>query len=248
MANMRLARRVLAATASAGLILGVEVLTAGSAFALGFIFNQAAAPATVVHSNAHGAAVARYQIDTTNTFSVGDTIYLKIEGVAQPDVTGGAISFTSLPTISLTGPTGGAFGAGLTGDVAHDSPPSFTETLASSAGAASVLSVKDELVLTITTSSTGTTTDHYTFTVNNPAMDIGAAVVPGAVNLRAYSGDGVGPLAPPIMVATVSGAAVNRLAGSDRVATAIAVSNAAFPASHSAGAVVLSRMTTTRMP
>ena len=66
-------------------------------------------------------------------------------------------------------------------------------------------------------------------------------MLPGDVNLRPYSGDGVGPLAPAVTVATVSGAAVNRFAGADRIATAIATSNVGFPSAHSAGAVVVAR-------
>ena len=63
----------------------------------------------------------------------------------------------------------------------------------------------------------------------------------GAINLHAYTGDGTGSLAAAVTIANVSTSAVNRIAGADRFATAIAVSNAAFPTAASAGAVVIAR-------
>jgi putative cell wall-binding protein len=217
------------------------VASSGTAVALGFIFNQALTAVTTVHAGATDVPAASYQIDTTNTFSIGNTIYLKLEGVPNPSITNEAVGFTTLPSATASGPTGGAFGAGAVGDTADDTAPSFTTALASSAGAAALLGVKDEVVLTLTDSSTGTTTDHYTITLSGIDLNLGSAVPAGAINLHAYTGDGAGSLAAAVTVANVSASAVNRLAGADRFATAIAASNAAFPTAGGAGAVVIAR-------
>lgn len=234
-------RLIAAATAPLVIAVGVLATGSGTAAALGFIFNQAVTTPTTVHPGASGVVVASYQIDTTNTFSVGQTIYLKIEGVADPGSSNAAIGLSALPSVVVSGPTNGAFGAGAVGDTAHDVAPTFTGALASSAGAATVLGVKDELVITLTSSSAGTAADHYTLTVSGIALNIGTAVASGSVNLHAYTGDGTGSLASQVTVATVSATAVNRLSGADRFATAIAISNAEFPAAATAGAVVLAR-------
>jgi putative cell wall-binding protein len=219
----------------------VVATSSGEAVALGFIFNQALSAAPTVHPGASGVAVASYQIDTTNTFAIGQTIYLKIEGVTDPSTTGAAVGFSTVPSVAVTGPTNGAFGAGPVGDIAHDIPPTFTAALASSAGAASVLGLKDELIITLTNSSAGTAADHYTFSVTSVALNIEGAVVPGTLSLHAYTGDGTGSLATPVTIATVSDTAVGRLSGADRFGTAIATSLAEFPTAGSAGAVVVAR-------
>jgi len=127
------------------------------------------------------------------------------------------------------------------GDTAHDVSPTFSVALASSAGAASVLGVQDEVVITLTNSSAGTATNHYAFTVSDIALDVGSAVLAGNVDLHAYTGDGVGSLAPPVTIATVANSAVRRLSGATRFDTAVAVSAADFPVAGTAGAVVLAR-------
>jgi putative cell wall-binding protein len=233
-------RWVATATATAGLVLGAAVAVPGTAAALGFIFNQAIL-ATTVHAGSSGVTAASYQIDTTNTFALGDTIYLKIEGVTNPTITNDAIGFATAPSVVVTGPSNGAFGAGAAGDTVNDRTPTFTSALASSAGAATVLGLKDELVITLTNSSAGTVNDHYTFTVSNVLLNVGSAVVPGTINLHAYTGDGTGSLATAVTIATVTPTVVKRLAGADRFATAVAVSNAEFPTAGSAGSVVLAR-------
>jgi putative cell wall-binding protein len=233
----------LVAAAAIPLVAAACVLAAsgGTAVALGTIFNQASTTPTTVHPGASGAAAASYQIDTTNTFSIGQTIYLKIEGVADPGTNNAAVGFSAIPTVTVAGPSTGAFDGGAVGNTASDVTPTFTAALASSAGAATVLGVKDELVITLTNSSAGTATDQYTFTVGGIALNIGTAVPAGSVNLHAYTGDGTGSLASAVAVATVSLAAVNRIAGADRFGTAIAASVAEFPAAGTAGAVVLAR-------
>jgi putative cell wall-binding protein len=233
----------LVAASAAVLSIGAGVLVAapGSAAALGFIFNQALTAATTVHPGSSGAATAVYQIDTTNSFGVGDSIYLKIEGVANPSTTNAGVGFSVPPAVTVSGPSIGAFGAGAVGDTAHDHAPTFTTGLASSAGAATVVGIKDEIVITVTNSSAGTATDHYTFTVGSLFVNVGSAVVQGNINLHAYTGDGTGSLAAAVTVATVSNKAVNRLSGADRFATAVAISAAEFPTAHTAGAVVLAR-------
>ncbi len=208
---------------------------------MGFIFNQTLSTAPTVHPGTSGVAVPSYQIDTTNTFAIGQTIYLKIEGATDPATTNAAVGFSVTPSVAVTGPSNGAFGAGPIGDVAHDIAPTFTATRASSAGAASVLGLKDELVITLTNSSAGTALDHYTFTVTGIALNVEGAVVPGTLLLHAYTGDGTGSLAAPVTIATVSNSAVSRLSGADRFATAVAISNTEFPAAGTAGAVVLAR-------
>jgi putative cell wall-binding protein len=233
-------RAITATAAAAGFVIA-SVGTPGTAAALGFIFNQALTAVTTVHPGATAVAAASYQIDTTNTFSIGNAIYLKLEGVPNPTITNEAVGFSVAPSITVSGPSNGAFGAGAVGDTTHDTTPTFTAALASSAGAAALLGIKDEVALTLTNSSSGTTTDHYTFTLSNIEVNVGSAVPAGSINLHAYTGDGTGSLAPAVTVASVSSSAVNRLAGADRFATAIAVSQAAFSAAGSAGAVVIAR-------
>lgn len=235
------ARAVAAGVTVAGLVAAGVGGTSGTAAALGFIFNQALTAATTVHPGASSVSAATYQIDTTNTFSIGNTIYLKLEGVPNPTITNEAVGFSSLPNVAVSGPSIGAFGAGAVGDTVDDLTPTFTTALASSAGAAALLGVTDEFVITLTSSSAGTITDHYTFTLSNVELNVGSAVPAGSINLHAYTGDGTGSLAPAVTVANVSSTAVNRLAGADRIGTAVAVSNAEFPAAGSAGAVVIAR-------
>ena len=98
-------------------------------------------------------------------------------------------------TVTATGPSIGAFGAGAVGDTVDDKTPTFTTALASSAGAAALLGVKDEFVITLNGSSAGTPTDHYTFTLSNIELNVGSAVPAGSINLHAYMGDGTGSLA-----------------------------------------------------
>ena len=190
--------------------------------ALGIIFNQAVL-ATTVHPGCSGAAAASYQIDTTNSFSVGNTIYLKIEGVANPGTTNAGVGFAALPTVTVSGPSNGAFGAGAAGDTVHDSTPTFTVALEASAGAAAVAGIEDEIVITMTNSSTGTASDHYAFTLSNVSLSVGSAVGAGAILLHAYSGDGTGSLAAAVTIANVSTKVVTRLSGADRFATAVAI-------------------------
>jgi putative cell wall-binding protein len=236
----RLSRaRVVTATAVLSIGLGTLV-TSGTAAALGTVFNQAIL-ATTVHQGAQGAAAASYQVDTTNSFSVGDTIYLKIEGVANPGTTNAGVGFTTLPSVTVTGPSNGAFGAGAAGDTVHDQTPTFTAALASSAGAATVLGIKDEVVITLTDSSAGTAADHYAFTLGSVSLNVGSAVPAGAILLHAYSGDGTGSLATAVTIANVSTKVVTRLSGADRFATAVAISGTLVPSGHTAGAVVLAR-------
>jgi putative cell wall-binding protein len=233
--------RVLAGTVGMlSMSLGGVVAVPDAALALGIIFNQGIL-ATTVHPGSSGAVAASYQIDTTNSFGVGDTIYLKLEGVANPSTTNAGVGFASPPTVTVSGPSNGAFGAGAVGDTVHDQGPTFTAALASSAGAASIVGIKDEFVLTLTNSSTGTANDHYTFTLGSVSLNVGSAVGAGAVTLHAYTGDGTGSLATAVTIATVSTSALNRLSGADRFATAVAISNAAFPVAGAAGAVVLAR-------
>jgi putative cell wall-binding protein len=234
-------KQVSAAMVSVAIAATVISVGAGTAAALGTTSNQALSVLPNVHPGQTGVAAASYEIDTTNTFAIGDTIVLKIEGVANPGTTNAAIGFSSLPTVAAAGPRTGAFGGGAAGDTAHDLLPTFTTSLASSAGAASVLGVKDEFVITLTNSSAGTVTDHYTLAVTNIALNVGTAVVTGNVNLHAYTGDGTGSLATAVTIATVTKTVVFNLSGSDRFATAVAASNLQFPVAGGAGAVVLAR-------
>ena len=236
----RLSKPRMAAGTAALLSIGLGTLVAPvTASALGTIFNQAIL-ATIVHPGSTGPA-ASYQIDTTNSFSVGNTIYLKIEGVANPGTTNAGVGFAALPTVTVGGPSNGAFGAGAAGDTVHDSTPTFTVALEASAGAAAVAGIEDEIVITMTNSSTGTANDHYAFTLSNVSLSVGSAVGAGAILLHAYSGDGTGSLATAVTIANVSTKVVTRLSGADRFATAVAISGTEVPSGHTAGAVVLAR-------
>jgi putative cell wall-binding protein len=234
------ARLIAGATTMLSIGLGAFVAGQGTASALGTIFNQAILP-TTLHPGSSGAVAASYQIDTTNNFGVGDTIYLKIEGVANPGTTNAGVGFSVAPSVTVNGPSIGAFGAGAVGNTASDRFPTFTTALASSVGAAAVVGIKDELVITLTNSSAGTATDHYTFTVGSVFVNVGSAVGAGAINLHAYTGDGTGSLATAVTIATVSTKLVTRLSGADRFATAVAISATEIPTGHTAGAVVLAR-------
>jgi putative cell wall-binding protein len=234
-------KQVSAAVASVVIAATLISASAGTAAALGAISNEALTSPPTLHPGTPAGAAASYGIDMTNTFAIGDTIVLKLEGVADPGVTNAAVGFAAAPSAVASGPTTGAFGAGGVGDTVHDSLPTFTTSLVSSSGAASTLDVKDEFVITLTDSSAGTSTNHYTISVGSIALNVGTAVVSGNITLHAYTGDGTGSLAPAVAIATVTGTVVFRLSGADRFATAIAVSSLQFPAAGGAAAVVLAR-------
>jgi putative cell wall-binding protein len=233
-------KQVSAAVASVVIAATLIFASAGTAAALGAISNEALTSAPTLHPGTPAGAAASYEIDMTNTFAIGDTIVLKLEGVADPGVTNAAVGFAGPPSVVAGGPTTGAFGAGAVGDSVHDALPTFTTSLVSSAGAASTLDVKDEFVITLTDSSAGTSTNHYTISVGSIALNVGTAVVSGNITLHAYTGAGTGSLATAVTIATVTSTVVYRLSGADRFATAIAVSSLQFPAA-GAAAVVLAR-------
>ena len=195
-------RAVVASCAAAGIVVAGVGATSGTAAALGTIFNQAIL-ATTVHPGSTGAA-ASYQIDTTNELHRRQHHLPQDRGRRESGTTNAGVGFAALPTVTVSGPSNGAFGAGAAGDTVHDSTPTFTVSLEASAGAAAVAGIENEIVLTMTNSSTGTANDHYAFTLSNVSLSVGSAVGAGAILLHAYSGDGTGSLATAVTIANVS--------------------------------------------
>jgi len=189
---------------------GVTVIaTATSALALGAVAYRLdpASAATTVNPGQAAAAVGNTQLSAINSFAIGNTIVLKLEGAGvNPSQTNEGVGFAAAPTITVSGPFTTSFGAtaGSTSDVA----PTFTSTLGSSAGAATVAGIKDEDTITFTNSSAGTAGDFYTLEVAGATVKVGSAAVNGVVQIHPYVSDGGASLAGAITVATVSNAAL----------------------------------------
>jgi len=208
-------RRTGAATLVAAVTAGVTLIaTAGSALALSTVAYQlvTANSQTTVNPGQATAAAADSELSLGNSFAIGNTIVLHLEGTGvNQNQTNEGVGFAAAPTITVSGPFTTSFGAtaGSTSDVA----PTFTSALASSAGAATVAGIKDEDVLTVTNSSAGATGDFYTVTVGGVTLKVGSAAVNGAVNIRPYNEDptisGATALAAAVLVANVSNAALS---------------------------------------
>jgi putative cell wall-binding protein len=206
------ATRRLRRTGAAGLVAAVTagvtvIATATSALALGAVayrLDPASSVATV-YPGATAAAAGSTQLSLANSFAIGNTIVLKLEGTGvNPGTTNGGVGFAAAPAITVTGPFTLSYGAvaGSTSDVT----PTFTSALGSSAGAATVAGIKDEDTITITNSSAGTAGDFYTVEVGGVTLKVGSAATPttGVVSIHPYASDGGAALAGAIQVATVS--------------------------------------------
>ena len=203
-------RRTGAASLVAAVTAGVTLIaTATSALALGAVAFRLdpASGVTTVNPGQAAAAVGDTQLSVINSFAIGNTIVLKLEGTGvNPSLTNEGVGFAAAPTVTVTGPFTTSFGAaaGSTSDVA----PTFTSTLGSSAGAATVAGIKDEDTITLTNSSAGTGGDFYTIEVAGATVKVGSAAVNGTVQVHPYVSDGGASLAPAITVANVSNAAL----------------------------------------
>jgi putative cell wall-binding protein len=188
-------RRSAVATLAATVTAGVAILaTSTSAFAAELTVGTqiGTATATTVYPGTTAQAVGDLQIAVPNNlFHIGDTITVQLAGAgASCGTTNGAVGYSAAPTVTATGPFTAAFGstAGSTTDTA---PPTFTAVLQSSAGACTTAGVKDQVLITLTSSSTGVITDSYTLALTGTNANVGSAVTPGAVTEKPTNGAAV---------------------------------------------------------
>jgi putative cell wall-binding protein len=198
----RSAVATLAATATAGVAI---LATSTGAFALTATFQlDTSSAVTTVYPGDAADAASSTQLSVPNTgVAIGNTIVLKLEGTGvNPTLSNEGVGFAVAPTITVTGPFTTAFGS--TAGTSTDATPTFTSALGSSAGAATTAGIKDEDVITFTSSSSGTTSDSYTFEVAGVTLKVGSAAVPGTVQLHPYVSDGGASLAPALTIANVA--------------------------------------------
>ena len=185
----------LAVSVTAGVVL---IATATSAFAAekAVTTQIGTATATTVFPGTTAQAVGDLQIALPNAFAIGDTVTVQLAGAgASCGTTNGAVGYNAAPTVTASGPHTAAFGA--TAGSTTDTTPTFTSVLQSSAGACTVAGVKDQLLVTLTNSSTGTAGDSYTVALTNTKVNVGSAVTPGIVTEKPASG-------PAVTVATAT--------------------------------------------
>jgi putative cell wall-binding protein len=166
---------------------------------------QRDASTSVVTVNPGDAAdsVASAQLALDNSFAIGTTIVLKLDGAGvNPGQTNEGVGFVTAPTITVTGPFTTALGA--TAGSTSDITPTFTSALGSSSGAATIAGIKDEDTITFTNSSAGTAGDFYSLEIAGETIKVGSAAVNGSVSLEPFNTDGGTSLATAVPVATVS--------------------------------------------
>ncbi len=172
----------LAASVAAGLAL---VATAGSAFAtFGTVTNQVdtTTGATTVYPGTSAQAIGSLDLNLTNAFNVGDTLLVTLNKAPGCGTTNGAVGFAATPTVTATGPTTATFGGGVaSADASSTALPKFTFATQSSAGACTVAGVKDQLLITLTNSATGSATDNFEIVVGGQTVNVGSAVTTGVV-------------------------------------------------------------------
>lgn len=169
----------LAAFVTAG---GAVLATAGSAWAAALSVTQQAGTvgATTVYPGQSGAAIGDLQVDFQNNFSIGDTITIQLQQSALTPpadpagcgTTNGAVGFASTPTVTVSG-----------GSVS-DTTPTFTVATQSSAGACATAGVKDQLVITLTNSSTGSSSDQFQLAITGQKINVGSAVTGNSNNVE----------------------------------------------------------------
>ncbi|MCL6551151.1 MAG: hypothetical protein K6T37_09090, partial [Acidothermus cellulolyticus] len=224
----------LAAFVTAG---GAVLATAGSAWAAALTVAQQAGTvgATTVNPGQSGAAIGDLMVDFTNSFSIGDTITIQLIGPNGTDAncgaTNGAVGFAGTPTVTVSGPTTGAFGGGSTGDLS-DALPTFTVATQSSAGACSVAGVKDQLLITLTNSSTGTGSNHFMLSITGQKVNVGSAVLTSLPS-------------PPPVTGTVKEQANTATATTVANVSAFKVTTSVVPAAPSATGVALQPISVT---
>ncbi len=181
-ATRRLRRTGVAGFAAAVTAGAMLVGTATNAFAAEKAVSTAngAVAATTLNPGTTAAALGDFNIGLPNAFAIGDTITVQLAGAgASCGTTNGAIGYSAAPTVAASGPFTAAFGT--TAGASTDTTPTFTSVLQSSAGACTVAGVKDQLLITLTSSSTGTAGDNYTIGLTNTKVNVGSAVAVGAV-------------------------------------------------------------------
>ena len=190
-ATRRLRRASIAGLAAFVTAGGVVLGTATSAFAaeLTVTTQIGSVTATTVYPGATATGVGDLQISVPNSFHIGDTITVQLAGAAAScGTTNGAVGYAATPTVGASGPVTAAFGS--TAGNSADTTPSFTTALQSSAGACTIAGVKDQLLITVTNSSTGTAGNFYTITVSGTKINVGTAVGTGAVTETPAGGGG----------------------------------------------------------
>ena len=201
-------RRSGVASFAAAVTAGVTILaTSGSAFAaLGTILNQidGTTGATTVFAGTAAQAVGSDDLNMTNVFNIGDTLTLTVAKAPGCGTTNGAVGFASAPTVTATGPFIGTFGAGgASADAATAIAPKFTAVTQSSAGACTIAGVKDQLLVTFTSSAAGAAADNFLLVVGGQSLNVGSAVTTGAITETTVPSSGTAPAAA-VTVATVA--------------------------------------------
>jgi putative cell wall-binding protein len=195
-------RRTGVATFAAAVTAGATIIaTATGAFATELTVTQAigATAATTLNPGTTAQGIGDFNIAVPNSFHIGDTITVQLAGAGAGScgVTNGTVGYSSLPTVAATGPFTAAFGT--TAGSSTDTTPTFTAVLQSSAGACTVAGVKDQLLITLTNSSTlGVVGNSYTLGLTGTKVNVGSADPIGIVTENATNGS------PAITVATVA--------------------------------------------
>ena len=189
-ATRRLRRTGVAGFAAAVTAGAMLIGTATSAFAAELTVTQqiGSTAATTLNPGTTAQGIGDLQIAVPNSFHIGDTITVSLSGAGAGScgTTNGAVGFSAAPTATASGPFTAAFGT--TAGATTDTTPTFTTALQSSAGACTVAGVKDQVLVTLTNSSTGTAGNSYTLSLTGQKVNVGSAVPTGAVNEGATSG------------------------------------------------------------
>jgi putative cell wall-binding protein len=199
-ATRRLRRTGVAGFAAAVTAGAMLIGTATSAFAAELVVTSAigGTAATTLNPGTTAQATGDLNVAVPNAFAIGDTITVQLAGAgASCGTTNGAVGYSAAPTITASGPFTAPLGT--TAGATTDTTPTFTSVLQSSAGACTVAGVKDQLLITITNSSTGTAGNSYTLGLTGTKVNVGSAVGVGAVTEKP-----VAQVAAGVTVATVA--------------------------------------------
>jgi putative cell wall-binding protein len=181
-------RRTGVATLAATLTAGVALIaTATNSFAAELAVSTAvgSTAATTLNPGTTAQATGDLNIGLPNNFHIGDTLTVQLGGAGAGScgVTNGTVGYASVPTVTASGPFTAAFGP--TAGSATDTTPTFTAVLQSSAGACTVAGIHDQLLITLTNSSTlGVATDNYTLAVTGTKVNVGSADPTGPLTER----------------------------------------------------------------
>jgi len=221
-ATRRLRRTGVAGFAAAVTAGAMLIGTATNAFAAELVVTSAigGTAATTLNPGTTAQGTGDLNVAVPNNFHIGDTITVQLAGAgASCGTTNGAVGYSAAPTITASGPFTAALGT-TAGD-STDTTPTFTAVLQSSAGACTVAGVKDQILITVTNSSTGTIGNSFTLGLTGTKVNVGSAVGVGAVTEKP-----VGQVAAGVTVATVANtkASITEVSASPGTSTGNALS------------------------